>query len=110
MHALRFLRSHGLTLVEKNFRSRFGEIDLVMYEGDCLVFVEVRLRRASGFASAVESVDAWKCERLVRTAHVYLGCRGIGDQTACRFDVIGIDLGPGDKARIDWRRDAFRGE
>lgn len=98
-HAL--LSASGLAEVCRNYRCRGGEIDLVMRDGDCLVFVEVRFRRDRGFGGALSSIDTRKRQRLILAAEHYLardGWRG-----PCRFDVVAYD---GDGAET-WIRDAF---
>ena len=64
--AAAWLIRHGLRSLARNFRCRLGEIDLVMRDGDTLVFVEVRCRRDCGYGSALESVTAGKQRRLLR--------------------------------------------
>jgi putative endonuclease len=92
----------GLRILARNWRCRFGEIDLVAKEGAILVFAEVRLRRDAAFGGAAESITAAKRERLLAAARLYLAGRGSVD---CRFDVLLLDaLAP---ARIRWIRDAF---
>src|SRR5204862_504789 len=70
--AERYLQSQGLGLIERNYRSRFGEIDLIMRDGTSLVFVEVRMRRNKDFGGAAASIDVRKQQRIIRTAHQYL--------------------------------------
>ena len=70
--ALRFLLDRGLALVTRNSRSRRGEIDLVMREGEALVFVEVRYRRNGAFGAGAETVDWCKRSRLAASAAHYL--------------------------------------
>lgn len=79
------LLSHGLKLVEKNYRCRFGEIDLILRDGATLVFVEVRKRATLQFGGAAESVTAAKRERLLATARHYLAGR---KSVPCRFDAV----------------------
>ena len=94
------LRRAGLILVERNWRCRHGEIDLIAEEGDTLVFAEVRMRSGPGtFGGAAESITAAKRARLVAAARLYLMRR---PQAACRFDVFLVD-----GARLQWIRDAF---
>lgn len=96
-----YLMRQGLTIVARNFRTRFGEIDLIARDGRTLVFVEVRLRRSTRFGGAVESITARKRARLVAAANGYLA--GIGREPPCRFDAILMrSLDP---QTIDWRRD-----
>lgn len=96
-----YLMRQGLTIVARNFRTRFGEIDLIACDGRTLVFVEVRLRRSTRFGGAVESITARKRARLVAAANGYLA--GIGREPPCRFDAILMrSLDP---QTIDWRRD-----
>jgi putative endonuclease len=101
----RFLEAQGLTILERNYRVRRGEIDLIARDGATLVFVEVRLRSSARFGGAAESITAAKRARLVAAAQVYLlGQRG---DPPCRFDAILLDRL--DPARIDWRRDVIEG-
>ncbi|HEX6829319.1 MAG TPA: YraN family protein [Burkholderiales bacterium] len=100
--AERFLAEQGLRLVERNYRCRFGEIDLIMREGDTLVFVEVRLRTHPGFGGAGASITTAKRARLLRTARHYLA--GLSRAPQCRFDAVLLGA-PG--AAMEWLRDAF---
>lgn len=98
--ALGLLQGSGLTLVERNYRCRRGEIDLIMRDADALVFVEVRYRRHGGFGGPLASIDGRKQQRLLAAARHYLAqTRWEGP---CRFDVVG--LGGGD---AEWITDAF---
>ncbi|MDE2491807.1 MAG: YraN family protein [Elusimicrobia bacterium] len=89
--AASFLEAKGMTIVERNFRAKTGEIDLVARDGDEMVFVEVRSRASRDFGGAAASVDAGKRRRLVRAARVWLAARGWDG--ACRFDVVAVDGG-----------------
>ncbi len=100
--ALEYLRTRGLSLVTRNYRCRLGEIDLVMREGDTMVFVEVRLRRHSSFGGAAESITAKKQQRILSAARHYLTQFRVLPR--CRFDVVlfsGTDP-------AQWIPDAFR--
>ena len=102
--ALRHLERAGLSLVARNYHCRYGEIDLVMRDGDTVVFVEVRYRRAGGFGDGVDSVTAAKRAKLVRAASAFLADQPRLAAHPCRFDVLAI----GDDADApDWRRNAF---
>lgn len=94
-----FLQRQGLQLIEKNYRSRYGEIDLICQDGSTVVFVEVRLRSNPRFGSAGDSITWRKQQRLLRTAKSYLAHR---KPMACRFDAI--LFGAGD---IEWVRNAI---
>ncbi|MFI4939589.1 MAG: YraN family protein [Burkholderiales bacterium] len=87
--ALAHLQAHGLSLRERNFRCKGGEIDLVMQERSALVFVEVRRRADSRHGGAAASVTTAKQRRLIIAAQVYL--QRYKMPPACRFDVIAID-------------------
>jgi len=102
--ALTYLQSQGLRLVERNYRCRQGEIDLIMEEGPRLVFVEVRYRANPRYGSALESVHGRKRARLVAAASHYLTTRHL-DRPA-RFDVIGMSP-EGDRLSLQWIQDAF---
>lgn len=87
--AVDLLRAEGLTIVERNFRCRAGEIDLVAFDGPTLVFVEVRSRRGDRAGTPFESVDARKQARVTRVARHFLATRGLADHDV-RFDVVGV--------------------
>ncbi len=98
------LQQTGLQLVEKNYRCKGGEIDLIMRDGESLVFVEVRFRKSSSFGSAAESVTASKQRKLITAASHYLQRQR--NSWPCRFDVVGI-TGEHDPV-IQWIKDAFQ--
>lgn len=112
--ALRFLEGKGMTLIERNYRCRVGEIDLIMQDGDTLVFVEVRLRSNGTFAAngttgnkgaivtAAESVSHRKQARIVAAANQFLAGKR---EVPCRFDCILLDKLEPDS--IDWVKSAF---
>jgi putative endonuclease len=85
-----FLRTKGLVTLEKNFRCKLGEIDLIMRDQEALVFVEVRLRTNPFFTNAAESVDKQKRRKIMNTASYYLQQKHLTDKVVCRFDVIAI--------------------
>ncbi len=108
--ALEHLSSSGLELITQNFRCRMGEIDLVMLDQDCLVFVEVRYRKANRFASAACSVDRHKQRKLVRAAAAFLGKHAHYYDHVVRFDVVAFDAVSDDQCTLQWLQDAFRPE
>jgi putative endonuclease len=85
-------------IVERNWRRRVGELDLVARDGDVLVFVEVRLRRRNDFGGAAASITAAKRARMTAAAGLYLS--RLRQTPACRFDAILLDAL--DPARIEW--------
>lgn len=87
--AAEFLLAQGYELVERNFTSRYGEIDLVCRDGDTLVFVEVKMRRRSSYGTAEEAVSPAKQRRLISAAEDYLQRAG-DSETPARFDVVAI--------------------
>jgi putative endonuclease len=93
--ALAHLHAQGLTLVERNFLCKAGEIDLVMQDGAWLVFVEVRRRASTRFGGAVFSVTPAKQQRLLRAAQLYL--LRYRNLPPCRFDLVAIDA-----ERLSW--------
>lgn len=84
--AAAFLARQGLTLVEQNYRCRFGEIDLILREGETLVFVEVRLRANPDFGGAAASITPAKREKLLKAARHYLA--RLERIPPCRFDAV----------------------
>lgn len=101
--AARHLQQQGLKPVAQNYRSRFGEIDLIMQDGPSLVFIEVRLRRNADFGGAAASIDSRKQQRIIRTAQQYLA--GLNHIPPCRFDVVLMDDAQGHN--LQWLRNAF---
>lgn len=101
--AAEWLRAQGLKLVERNVRSRFGEIDLVMEDGDTLVFVEVRYRGRNDYGGAAASVTAAKQGRLRRAIGVYIAGHPRAGKRNLRADVVAIS-GEGE---IEWIPNAF---
>jgi putative endonuclease len=103
------LQSHGCVQVAANARYRDGELDLVMRDGDALVFVEVRHRRSAGHGGGAASVDAAKRRKLVRAAQRFLLEHPRFAELPCRFDVVEASGDP-DAPRLNWLRDAFRAD
>lgn len=107
-----YLCGQGLKLLERNFSSRFGEIDLIMEDQDTainratLVFVEVRYRKSTLRGSGAESVTLHKQGRLSRTAGWYLAKNPARAEQYCRFDVVSIDSQNTDPC-VNWIRNAF---
>ncbi len=98
--AEQFLSRHRLKLIERNFSCRSGEIDLIMRQGKCFVFIEVKYRTHRHFGSASEAVNWHKQQKLKRTALFWLQKNGFSiDQTECRFDVVTIE---GQEHHIEW--------
>ncbi len=100
--ALEYLLERGLLLLARNVSSKLGEIDLIMRDGDEIVFIEVRARSRSDYGGAAASVGAAKQSRLRREAQRWLASR-YGDRwPACRFDVCAVEPGG-----TEWIRGAF---
>ena len=97
-----FLQRAGLRILARNWRCRFGEIDLIADDGGTLVFAEVRLRSNANFGGAAESITAAKRGRIVAAAGLYMAARR---EVPCRFDVLLLDALDG--LRIRWLRNAF---
>lgn len=89
--AVRELERRGYAILERRYRTRGGEIDIVAEDGGTLVFVEVKARMDAEFGSAAEAVTPWKMRRLARMANDYLARRGVACRP-CRFDVVAIML------------------
>ena len=102
-----YLQQQGLQLLERNYRCRQGEIDLIMRHDAYLVFIEVRYRRNANFCSGAESVDRRKQQKLINTATHYLQQHSQLAQHPSRFDVISMSRQKNTPA-IDWIQDAFQ--
>ena len=102
--ACEYLEENGLRCIARNVRYKFGELDLVMFDADTLVFVEVRARASKQFGGALASIDQRKQQRVRLAAQRYL-LRYRARVPRCRFDVVTFEAG-----RIGWVRDAFDAE
>lgn len=88
--AASYLRQKGFLILEQNFYSRFGEIDIVAKDGRYLVFIEVKYRRNDSCGTPLEAVNAKKQKKICRTASYYCLKNGYADTVPCRFDVVAI--------------------
>ncbi len=106
--AVSHLMGLGFRIEELNWRAgRHGEIDIIAYDGDILVFVEVKAREAGSLEGPLEAVTAAKRKKLLNLSREYLYRRGLYGQVDCRFDVIGITCHPNGH-ELQHIRDAFR--
>ncbi len=104
-----YLVAAGLRALAANAQARHGELDLVMRDGDTVVFVEVRYRRSAAFGGGFASVDAGKRRRLVLAARQFLAAHRDLRDAPCRFDVIDASGDPA-TPKLQWLRDAFRAD
>jgi len=105
-----YLRSHGYTIVARNFTTPGlkGEIDLIGYDGEVLAFVEVKTRAGAGSAPALpeDAVNSDKRRHVSRMARQFLAERRIS-QAPCRFDVVAIESRPGRRPAVRLHKGAF---
>ncbi len=102
---MQWLAGRGLEVIARNWRCRFGEIDLILQDGETVVFAEVRLRANPRFGGAAASIDARKQAKLVASARLFLASRPALRKRPCRFDaVLLVDA---DGGKVDWIRNAF---
>ncbi|MCR9192361.1 MAG: YraN family protein [Gammaproteobacteria bacterium] len=99
-----YLLRQGLQWRESNYRSRMGEIDLIMQDATHVIFVEVRARRSAVFGGALASITHAKRQKLLKTAMCYLQQHRLYDSHASRFDVLTLQ---GQPPVIDWLQNAF---
>ncbi len=104
--ACQFLKKKGLKLKQRNFSTRFGEVDLIMQDADCLVFIEVRYRKNRDFGGAAVSVTPKKQQKIIKAALAYQ--QKNAPQSSMRFDVLAIE-GEGKNQQINWIENAFYG-
>ena len=107
--ARRYLERRGLRTLRQNFCCRFGEIDLVMRDRDCVCFVEVKYRQTAGFGGAAGAVTPAKRRRIVSTALYFLAANRKLMHEPLRFDVLLIEGNGGDD-EVEWIRNAFYAE
>jgi len=104
-----YLTGKGYKILDRNIYLMRKELDIVAMEGDTIVFVEVKGRRSSDYGSPFEAVGAVKRRRLVTAATAYLKRRRLLDRP-CRFDVVGVRLGPDGEPHFDHIRNAFEAD
>lgn len=106
--AAEFLLKQGYRILERNFRTALGEIDIVAQDGKMLVFVEVKARSGDRFGAPQFAVDRRKQAKMSRVALAYLSRKKV-DTSECRFDVVGIIQDPNGTTSIEHLKDAFEG-
>jgi putative endonuclease len=97
-----YLTKKGYQIIERNYRCRIGEIDIIAIERDCLCFIEVKYRKNEKTGDPLEAVDKRKQQKIIRTAQYYLLTHSKYQSIKCRFDAVGI---LGEEIRLV--RDAF---
>jgi putative endonuclease len=88
--AAAYLTDQGMTILERNYRCRLGEIDIIARDGYTLCFVEVKYRSGSRKGYPLEAVGPAKQRKIYQTASVYLKQQGLSMDTSCRFDVVSV--------------------
>lgn len=104
--ALKYLKRHGYKILEQNYRSQFGEIDIIAKDKEILTFIEVKTRKSSEFGLPQESVDIHKQRQIAKVALIYLAKRNI-EEIDCRFDIVAITSLLGQKPKIELIKNAF---
>lgn len=104
--ALLYLQNAGLSLLQRNYGCRLGEIDLIFRDGNTLVFVEVRYRKSSIHGDATATIGINKQVKLIRAAKFYLQRNPKYANLPCRFDTVAISGQP-PQMEIDWQQAAF---
>ncbi len=104
--AVAWLKKKGYTIIDRNYRKPFGEVDIIARDCDCLVFIEVKTRRTGRFGTPAEAVTFKKQQQISRIASEYLSCTGMLDNQ-CRFDIISIVLHENQPPVIDQIVNAF---
>jgi len=105
LEAAAFLEKKGYRILERNYRSRYGEIDIIAEDGRVVVFVEVKARGSDRFGAPTASVDERKQKKLLLTAQFYIESRRLFDSDL-RFDVVGIET-DGGKLSFELVKNAF---
>ena len=101
------LLRRGYAILERRYRTRYGEIDIIARDGDVTVFVEVKTRGGNGFGDGAEAVTPWKQRRIAKMAVDFLSRHRLHDRP-CRFDVVAIDMS-GATTTVDVYTHAFDG-
>lgn len=104
--ATKYIQKQRLRIIEANYKSRWGEIDLIALDNDILVFIEIRYRKSTNFGTALETVDNNKRQRIIKTAQYFLFNNPQYEKLDARFDLIGL-TGELEKPDIEWFQAAF---
>ncbi len=102
-----FLTQQGFKVVAQNFNTRLGEVDLIVQQGNTLVFVEVRQRQANSMVNALESITVAKQRKIGRAAAIFLQRHPHYQHFNCRFDVIACTLMANGQREFEWIEAAF---
>lgn len=97
-----YLKKNNVIILDTNFRSRIGEIDIIGKDGDCIVFFEVKYRKNLRSGSAEASVTLKKQETISRVSDYYRLINGYDDGTSVRYDVMAVN-----DTEIKWYKNAF---
>ena len=100
--AVKYLQKNGLVILEKNYRNRFGEIDIIARQNNIIVFVEVKYRKTASLGHPEEAVNYKKAKTICKIANYYIVCNRIPAHIQCRFDVVAIE-----GCDIRWHQNAF---
>ena len=107
LYALSYLQQQGLRLLAQNWLCKRGELDLVMLDGDTVVFVEVRYRKHAQWGGALASIDGRKRQKLILAAQFFLQKEHRWADCSCRFDVVAMESTPSGTADLTWLKNAF---
>lgn len=102
-----YLTENGIVVCDRNFRSRFGEIDIIALDRQILLFIEVRFRKNEHILAAIETIDQRKCKKIIMTSEYYLNKHRKYRSYQCRYDVITI-TGELQNPAIKWIKNAFQ--
>lgn len=103
----RFLEKNGYQVIDRNFRTRYGEIDLIAELGSEILFCEVKTRSSSEFGYPELAVGQKKLEHLLEAAKIYLKIKNLN--SFWRLDIISVELNNGQEPKIEWFKDVSGG-
>lgn len=102
--AAQHLQQAGIRIIERNYRCKLGEIDIIGFDREVLVFIEVRQRRRGDYGNGLDSVTRGKQRKIIRAARLYLLERKLLDNHPCRFDIVSANFAD----ELEWIKDAFQ--
>lgn len=103
--AQNYLIKHGYKIVERNYKLKYGEVDIIAFKNKVIIFVEVKTRLSDLFGAPAEAVDIKKQQKIIKVAKQYLLRKNIYD-CPCRFDIVEVYLKDG-RCKINHIEDAF---
>ncbi|MBO4457546.1 MAG: YraN family protein [Butyrivibrio sp.] len=105
--AAKYIEDHGGRIIERNYRARQGEIDIIACDGEYLCFVEVKYRNKDKYGDALAAVNYVKQRKICKVSQVYIKCNGANFDIPIRYDVVAVNVSDDGRYTVNWVKNAF---